>query len=497
MDIRRLLVANRGEIALRIIRACREIGIETVAVYSDADTTARHVRAADFAVRIGPAPSAESYLNITAVVDAARATGADAVHPGYGFLSERAAFAEACVTAGLIFVGPPAEAIARMGSKIGARALMEAAGVPLVPGRTPGDQSDHGIAAAATAIGFPVLVKASAGGGGKGMRAAADAVALAEAIPAARREAQAAFGDGTLYVERLIERPRHVEIQIFADDHGHAVHLFERECSVQRRHQKIIEESPSPALTPLVRARMGSAAVAAAQAAGYRNAGTIEFLLEGDGDAATFYFLEMNTRLQVEHPVTEMVTGTDLVHAQLAVASGRPLPWRQEDLVQRGHAIECRVYAEDPAGGFLPQAGRLRLYREPSGPGIRVDSGVEEGADVPVQYDPMLAKLVALGETRDQAIDRAVAALRAFPILGVRTNVPFLINVLQHPAFRAGHVHTGFVDAHLAALLEARAPSGIVTAAAAFLRSTPAQSLASGGAVSGRDPWSDLTGWGR
>jgi acetyl/propionyl-CoA carboxylase alpha subunit len=330
------------------------------------------------------------------------------------------------------------------------------------------------------------------------MRAAHDARALAEAIPAARREAQAAFGDGTLYVERLIERPRHVEIQIFADDHGQAVHLFERECSVQRRHQKIVEESPSPALTAALRARMGEAAVAAAKAAGYRNAGTIEFLLEGEGDAATFYFLEMNTRLQVEHPVTELVTGTDLVRAQLVVAMGRPLPWRQEDLEQRGHAIECRVYAEDPANGFLPQAGPLRLYREPSGPGIRIDSGVEEGTSVPVQYDPMLAKLIASGESRDQAIARAAAALRAFPILGVRTNVAFLIRVLEHPAFREGRVHTGFVDEHLAQLLETPAPSGVVLAAASFIRSAAAAApSAPGTAATVPDPWSRLTGWGR
>ena len=498
MDITRLLVANRGEIALRVIRACREMGIESVAIYSDADATARHVRAADVAVRVGPAPASESYLNIPAVIEAARAAGANAVHPGYGFLSERAAFAEACAAAGLIFVGPPAAAIERMGSKIGARALMEEAGVPVVPGRTPADQSDRGIAAAAAEIGFPVLVKASAGGGGKGMRAARDQQTLSEAIPAARREAQAAFGDGTLYVERLIERPRHVEIQIFADGHGNAVHLFERECSVQRRHQKIIEESPSPALTPELRDRMGAAAVAAARTAGYRNAGTIEFLLEGTGDAARFYFLEMNTRLQVEHPVTELVTGTDLVRAQLLVAMGRPLPWRQADLAQRGHAIECRVYAEDPANGFLPQAGPLRLYREPSGPGLRVDSGVEEGTEVPVQYDPMLAKLIASAETRELAIDRAVAALRAFPILGVRTNVAFLIKVLEHPAFRAGRVHTGFVDEHLASLLEAPAPPAAVLAAAAFVRAAPAAATGSAGRTArAPDPWSDLTGWGR
>jgi 3-methylcrotonyl-CoA carboxylase alpha subunit len=501
MDITRLLVANRGEIALRIIRACREMGIETVAVYSDADAHARHVRAADYAVRIGPAPASESYLKVGAIVDAARSAGAGAVHPGYGFLSERAALADACVAAGLVFVGPPASAIERMGSKIGARALMEHAGVPVVPGQTPGDQTDRGITGAATQIGFPVLVKASAGGGGKGMRSARDAQTLAEAIPAARREAEAAFGDGTLYVERLIERPRHVEIQVFADDHGNAVHLFERECSIQRRHQKIIEESPSAALTPALRARMGAAAVAAATSAGYRNAGTIEFLLEGEGDAARFYFLEMNTRLQVEHPVTELVTGTDLVRAQLLVAMGRPLPWRQEDLVQRGHAVECRVYAEDPAQGFLPQAGPLRLYREPDGPGIRIDSGVEEGADVPVQYDPMLAKLIASGETRLQAIERAVAALRAFPILGVRTNVAFLIQVLRHPAFRSAAVHTGFVDEHLASLLEAPPRPAAVEAAADFMRrqgDVSSRPIGVGGAAAAvHDPWTDLTGWGR
>jgi len=494
--IRRLLIANRGEIALRVIRACREMGIETVAVYSDADAAARHVRAADKAVRLGPPPATESYLKIPAVIDAARAAGADAVHPGYGFLSERASFAHACAEAGLIFVGPPAEAIEKMGSKIGARALMERAGVPVVPGRTPADQSDAGVAAAAEEIGFPILIKASAGGGGKGMRGARDARELAEAIPAARRESQSAFGDGTLYVERLIERPRHVEIQVFADDHGHAVHLFERECSVQRRHQKIIEESPSPALTAGVRDRMGRAAIAAATSAGYRNAGTIEFLLEGTGDSARFYFLEMNTRLQVEHPVTEQVTGTDLVRAQLLVAMGQPLPWTQDDLRQRGHAIECRVYAEDPAAGFLPQAGPLRLYREPAAPGIRIDSGVEEGTEVPVQYDPMLAKVIASAESRDAAIARAVAALRDFPILGVRTNLAFLINVLEHRAFRAGDLHTGFVDEHLAALLAKPEPGDAVLATAAVARSTTAGARP-GPAIHTADPWTDLRGWGR
>jgi len=496
MAIRRLLIANRGEIALRIIRACRELRIDTVAVYSDADAAAPHVRAADAAVRVGPAPAPESYLNITAIIDAARQSNADAVHPGYGFLSERAAFAEACREAGLVFVGPPAAAIEAMGSKIGARRLMERAGVPVVPGRTPADQADAGIAAAARAIGFPVLIKASAGGGGKGMRVARDERALAEAVPAARREAQAAFGDGTLYVERLVDRPRHVEVQVFADAHGNAVHLFERDCSIQRRHQKVIEESPSPALTPALRAQMGDAAVAAARACGYINAGTIEFLLEGRGDDARFYFLEMNTRLQVEHPVTELVTGTDLVRAQLHVAAGGALPWRQEALEQRGHAIECRVYAEDPASGFLPQAGRLLLYREPTAPGVRIDSGVEEGGDVPVQYDPMLAKLIACGETRDAARQRAAAALRRFPILGVRTNVRFLINVLEHPDFAAARLDTSFIDEHFEDLIKTREAPEFVRA---FARRNPGpvNRPATAGHPAVADPWTVLRGWGR
>ena len=494
--IRRVLIANRGEIALRVIRACRELGRESIAIYSDPDARAPHVRAADAAVRVGPAPASESYLNIGAVVDAARATKADAVHPGYGFLSENPAFADACTRAGLIFVGPPADAIERMGSKIAARDLMQNAGVPVVPGRTPDDQTDAGITAAAEAVGFPVLIKASEGGGGKGMRSAADRAALAEAIPAARREALSGFGDGTLYVERHIARPRHIEIQVFADANGNAVHLFERECSLQRRHQKIVEESPSIAIAPAVRARMGQAAVAAALAVGYRNAGTIEFLFDADAPSGpSFYFLEMNTRLQVEHPVTEAVTGVDLVRAQLDVASGESLPWRQHDLQQRGHAIECRVYAEDPAAGFLPQAGTLFLYREPTAPGIRIDSGVEEGGAVPVQYDPMLAKLIAYAETREAARARAAAALRSFPILGVRTNVPFLVALLEHQAFRSGAFHTTFVEEHVGDLLGTPEPPDVVVAAAQFLGRTAEPTLsAQAGAP---DPWTQLQRWGR
>jgi 3-methylcrotonyl-CoA carboxylase alpha subunit len=494
--IKRLLIANRGEIALRVIRACREMDIEPVAIYSDADAGARHVRAADVAIRIGPPPAQQSYLNIDAVIDAALRVHADAIHPGYGFLSENAAFARACTAAGMIFVGPPADAIERMGSKIAARALMERAGVPIVPGRTPADQSDQGITSASDQVGFPVLIKASAGGGGKGMRVAHDRASLGEAVPAARREAHAAFGDGTLYVERLVQRPRHVEIQVFADAHGNVVHLFERECSIQRRHQKIIEESPSPALSASLRRAMGDAAIAAARTAGYQNAGTIEFLVEGSGNDARFYFLEMNTRLQVEHPVTEAVTGTDLVRAQLLVAMGERLPWQQSELGQRGHAIECRVYAEDPASGFLPQAGTLSLYREPSAPGIRIDSGIEEGAQVPVQYDPLLAKLVASGESRDAARKRASAALRSFAVLGVRTNLPFLVKLLDHRVFAAGDVHTGFVDEHMNDLLEAPEADEVVRAVAAFAKSAPA-AYNRRAPEHGQDPWSTMNRWGR
>ncbi len=391
------------------------------------------------------------------------------MHPGYGFLSERAPFARACEAAGLVFVGPPADAIERMGSKIGARQLMLAAGVPVVPGETPADQSDEAFAKAAARVGFPALVKPSAGGGGIGMKVVRSADELAGALTAARREATAAFGDGTLYLERLVERPRHVEIQVFADAHGHVVHLFERECSVQRRHQKTIEESPCPVLSPSMRARMGDAAVAAARAAGYRNAGTVEFLLEGAGDAARFYFLEMNTRLQVEHPVTECVTGIDLVRTQIQVASGEPLPFTQADLSQRGHAIECRVYAEDPSQGFLPQAGPLLLYREPQGPGIRVDSGVAPGGEVSVHYDPMLAKLIVWAETRELARRRAIGALEDFAILGIRTNIPFMLRILAHPAFIDGAIDTGFLDrdgAALASTPEPPLPDAVLAAVA-------------------------------
>jgi len=493
--ITRLLIANRGEIALRIIRAARELGIATIAVYSDADARAPHVSAADRAVRLGPPPAADSYLNAALILDAARASGADAVHPGYGFLSERATFARACEEAGLIFVGPPASAIDRMGSKIAARRLMQEAGVPVVPGETPADQSEASIRDAARRVGFPVLLKPSGGGGGIGMKVVRSNEELADAVARGKSEAQAAFGDGTVYVERLIERPRHVEMQVFADAHGNVLHLFERECSVQRRHQKAIEESPCPALTPAIRERMGAAAVAAARAAGYRNAGTVEFLLEGDGDEARFYFLEMNTRLQVEHPVTECVTGVDLVRAQLLVASGEPLPWSAATLSQRGHAIECRVYAEDPAQGFLPQAGRILLYREPKGPGIRVDSGIVEGSDVSVYYDPMLAKVIVWGETRQVAIARAEQALRDFHILGIRTNIAFLLAIVRHPRFTRAEVDTRFVDAageEIRQILQTNGPIPAALAAAAAHTESATIVHTSAAAI---DPFTSLTGW--
>ncbi len=499
--IARLLIANRGEIALRIIRACRELGVESVAVYSEADKQAPHVNAADRSVHIGPATAAGSYLSADRIVDAARTTGADAIHPGYGFLSENASFAAACEKAGIVFVGPPSAVIAQMGSKIAARRLMQNAGVPVVPGEIPHDQSDAGIAAAIARVGFPALVKASAGGGGKGMRTVDDASQSLEAIQTARREAESAFGDGTLYVEKLIDKPRHVEVQIFADDHDHVVHLFERECSVQRRHQKVIEESPSGVVASRLRLRMTDAAIQAARACRYRNAGTVEFLVDCSGGrgAERFYFLEMNTRLQVEHPVTEQVTGLDIVRAQILVASGEPLPWLSPSISQRGHAIEARVYAEDPAQGFLPQAGRLLLYREPAMPGIRIDSGVEEGSDVPVQYDPLLAKVIATATTRDEAIARLSSALRAFPILGVRTNIPFLLRILEHPRFRSGDIDTGFLDAEGSSLANDAAsamPDAVREAMAAHNASLDVVTSLQSPAFS-QDPWAQLSAWRR
>ncbi|MCB1185063.1 acetyl-CoA carboxylase biotin carboxylase subunit, partial [bacterium] len=450
--ISRVLVANRGEIAVRVIRACRELGLGTVAVCSEADRDALPARLADVAVVIGPAAPAESYLRGDRIIAVARETDADAVHPGYGFLAENAAFARACGEAGLVFIGPSPDVIAKMGEKTAARAIMEQAGVPVVPGALlPAPDADGSYPAAAVqavcdGVGYPLMIKAAFGGGGKGMRLVTSPDRVVAACEAAAREARGAFGDGTVYVEKFIDRPRHVEFQVFGDRHGNHVHLCERECSIQRRHQKIIEESPSPALDQALRDRMGAAAVAAAAAVDYEGAGTVEFLLGQDG---AFYFLEMNTRLQVEHPVTELVTGADLVRAQIRVAEGRPLPWRQEDIRPRGHAIECRLYAEDPARGFMPSLGRLLVLDEPSGPGVRIDSGVRRGDEVSMHYDPMIAKLSLHGDDRRAAIDRAVAALRRYAVLGVTTNIAYLLAILQHEAFRDGALHTGFLDEHL------------------------------------------------
>jgi acetyl-CoA/propionyl-CoA carboxylase biotin carboxyl carrier protein len=493
--ITRVLIANRGEIALRVIRACRELGIESVAVYSDADVHAPHVAAADQSIHIGPAPAADSYLSVPRLLAAARQCRADAVHPGYGFLSENASFAAACEKAGVVFVGPPSNVLAQMGSKIAARRLMNVAGVPVVPGDTPLDQSDEGIGRTLVHVGLPALVKASAGGGGKGMRRIDESSDMPAAIQAARREAEAAFGDGTLYVERLIGRPHHVEVQIFADNHDHVVHLFERECSVQRRHQKVIEESPSPLINARLRSRMTDAAVRAARASGYRNAGTVEFLvdLSGGRGAERFFFLEMNTRLQVEHGVTEQVTGLDLVRAQLLVASNEPLPWASPGITQRGHAIEARVYAEDPAHGFLPQAGRILLYREPRMPGVRIDSGVAEGSDVPIHYDPLLAKVIATSATRDEAITRLACALREFPILGIHTNIEFLLRILEHRRFLAGDVDTGFLDedgASLAAPPAVETPAYVLAAVDEHVSESPGATE-----ETRRDPWQSVREW--
>lgn len=444
----KLLIANRGEIAVRIIRACQEMGIATLAVYSTADSNALHVAMADEAVAIGGAAPGDSYLNGQRIIATALAHGCDALHPGYGFLSENADFADAVTAAGIIFVGPSGATMRVMGSKTAARAAMAAAGVPVVPGYQ-GSQEPAELAAAAERLGFPLLVKATAGGGGKGMRIVRQPADFLHAVDSARREALNAFGDDAIYLEKLILQPRHIEFQVFGDHHGNALHLCERECSVQRRHQKIIEETPSPLLDDDLRQRMGQAAVAAIRAVNYVNAGTLEFLVDAERN---FYFLEMNTRLQVEHPITELTTGVDLVKLQLRVAAGLPLPLRQEDVRQTGHAIECRVYAEDPANGFLPAIGRVLLAVEPVGPGVRVDAGVTSGDEVSIHYDPMIAKLIVQGEDRADAIGKMMWALHHYVILGdVITNIPFLRAVLAHPVFVRGKQTTNFIDEEFAA----------------------------------------------
>ncbi|KAF1069228.1 MAG: Acetyl-/propionyl-coenzyme A carboxylase alpha chain [Pseudomonas citronellolis] len=488
-----LLIANRGEIACRVMRSAKALGLTTVAVHSDTDRHARHVEEADLAVSLGGARPADSYLRADAVLAAAQATGAQAIHPGYGFLSENAAFARACEAAGLLFLGPPASAIDAMGSKSAAKALMETAGVPLVPGYHGEAQDLETFRREAARIGYPVLLKAAAGGGGKGMKVVERETELSEALESAQREAQSGFGDSRMLVEKYLTRPRHVEIQVFADQHGHCLYLNERDCSIQRRHQKVVEEAPAPGLSVELRQAMGEAAVRAAQAIGYVGAGTVEFLYdEGSGQ---FFFMEMNTRLQVEHPVTEAITGLDLVAWQIRVARGEPLPISQEQVPLLGHAIEVRLYAEDPEGGFLPASGHLALYREPSaGPGRRVDSGIREGDDISPFYDPMLAKLIAWGENREEARQRLLAMLAETAVGGFKTNLAFLRRVLAHPAFAAGELDTGFIGRYQDTLLPA--PSALperfwqlageawVQSEAARVRNDDAHS-----------PWSASAGW--
>ena len=467
----KVLIANRGEIACRVIRSCRARGLRTVAVVSAADRHALHARLADEAFEIGAAPPRESYLNIARLITAAQATGAQAVHPGYGFLSENAGFAEACAAAGLVFIGPPVEAIRLMGNKAEAKRRMREAGVPCIPGYDGTDQSDATLIREAEKIGLPLMIKAAAGGGGRGMRRVADFAALPAALASARSEAQSAFGSGELILEYALTAPRHVEVQVFADTQGNVIHLGERDCSIQRRHQKVIEEAPSPAVDAALRARMGEAAVRAARAIGYVGAGTIEFLLaEGD-----FVFMEMNTRLQVEHPVTELITGLDLVDLQLRVAAGEPLPLSQSDVQLNGHAIEARLYAENPDAGFLPQTGTLLRWASPAG--VRVDAGVETGSEITSYYDPLLAKIVAHGATRDAARQKLIAALRETTALGVATNKAFLVGCLEHPEFTARRATTDFIAAHFAPQADADPRSELLAAAALILAQRSAARL--------------------
>jgi acetyl-CoA carboxylase, biotin carboxylase subunit len=440
---KKILIANRGEIAVRVIRACHEMGIAAVAVYSDVDRAALHVRKADEAYPIGAPAASESYLNIQKILDVARRSGADAIHPGYGFLSENAKFATACVEAGVKFIGPTAAAMEAMGSKTRARQAMEKAGVPFVPGTSQGLESFEQAQEVAARIGYPVMLKAAAGGGGKGMRLVHAPDDLRSALEEARSEAERAFGDGEVYLEKAIINPRHIEMQVLADEHGNTVYLGERECSLQRRHQKVVEEAPSPIVDPEMRQRMGEVAIRVAQAAGYTNAGTVEFLVDPQKN---FYFLEMNTRLQVEHPVTELVTGLDLVHLQIHIANGERLPFTQSDVKIRGHAIECRIYAEDPDNNYFPSPGKITLLLLPSGPGIRRDSGMYEGWNVPMDYDPLLAKLIGYGTDREQAIGRLKRALNEYFVGGIKTNISLFRRILNDPDFQAAKIDTGFLD---------------------------------------------------
>jgi acetyl-CoA carboxylase biotin carboxylase subunit len=494
---RKVLIANRGEIAVRVMNACHEMGVATVAVCSDADRKALHVLKASQTVHLGGSEPSESYLNFDRIIEAARKSGAEAIHPGYGFLAENPAFAERCEAEGIVFIGPPSSVIRSLGDKTLARQTMMKNGVPVIPGMTCAESDFDILSAEAAKLGYPVLIKAAAGGGGKGMRLVEEAGALKEACLSATNEAKRAFGDGSIYIEKYISRPRHVEFQIFADKHGNTVHLLERECSIQRRHQKIIEETPSPAMTPELRERMGSAAVRAAQASGYVNAGTVEFLLDWGGD---FYFLEVNTRLQVEHPVTEMITGLDLVRLQLEIASGKPLPFSQRDVSGRGHAIECRIYAEDPEQGFFPSPGKIEFMKEPSGPGIRNDSGIYQGFTVPVEYDPILSKLIVHASNRERAIERMIRALKEYAILGVKTPIPFMMDILKSDAFRQGHTYTDFIDRHFASWKpgipdeEIARAAFIIDEAAGKKKMKTAPDMTAGSYPS---PWESIGQWGR
>ncbi|MBL8614184.1 MAG: acetyl-CoA carboxylase biotin carboxylase subunit [Deltaproteobacteria bacterium] len=496
--IRRVLIANRGEIAVRVIRACHELGIETVAVYSEVDRKALHVRMATHARCIGPAPSRESYLRAEVVLAVARETGADAVHPGYGFLSENAVFAQQVIDAGLVWIGPQPFSIQAMGSKTESRARMAAAGVPVVPGTTEPLRDEAEAEQVAAAIGYPVMLKAAAGGGGKGMRRVMAADEMASAWRAARSEAQSSFADDAVYIEKLILEPRHVEVQVLADAHGSCVHLFERDCSIQRRNQKVVEETPCPVLSPETRAAMTAVAVQAAKAVAYEGAGTCEFLYGADG---SFYFLEMNTRLQVEHPITELVTGFDLVQAQLRIAMGEPLWFTQDDLQQRGHAIELRVYAEDPTAGWAPSPGPVPSYREPTGPWVRVDGAVYAGSEVPIYYDPMVAKLAVWGVDRAAALQRAARALREYRVRGIKTSIPFFRALIQDPDFVSGHYSTAFLDpARMDRLIAAMPPAqpelaALVGAIAAYDRDLAKASQPSAAGAAGTSSAPSASPW--
>lgn len=493
---KKVLVANRGEIAVRVMRTLQEMGISRVAVYSDADKAALHVMEADEALCLGNAEPSESYLNIGKIIEAARETGAEAIHPGYGFLAENPDFARAVDEAGLVFIGPPAEVMKKLGDKTTARRLMQKKGVPVIPGMSEAEADKDKLAVAADEIGYPVLIKASAGGGGKGMRVVETPDELKEAASFAESEAEAAFGNGAIYIEKFINKPRHVEFQILCDAHGNAVHLFERECSIQRRHQKIIEETPSTALDESLREEMGAVAVIAAKAAGYVNAGTVEFLLDDEGK---FYFLEVNTRLQVEHPITEMVCGLDIVRCQIEIAAGGELPFGQEDVCPRGHAIECRIYAEDPENGFFPSPGKVLLAETPQGPGVRYDSGIFTGAEVPVYYDPIMSKLVVHAGNRDSAIARMLRALEECVVLGVKTPISFMMDVLKSDAFRKGETNTGFIPEHFSDWRQGTEDEHLALMGAALERmAAPAATGGTADFASDTDvisPWKRLGKW--